>query len=159
MALVVLVPWTAQLCLAGEAIGYLHKAAKTYSHLQSFQVESIAETKQEIAGRPVRVRVPVTVYFIPPNRTRVEVKNTDRSTQTVMISDGTEVAELHMWDNTYIRTPGATLAIGFSPERGTGIGEMLYSRIAVGVTSASVRGYGLGGHPKPANEGHLKTGQ
>ena len=64
MALVVLVPWTAQLCLAGEAIDYLNKAAKTYSHLRSFQVEAIAETKQEIAGRTVRVRVPVTLCLL-----------------------------------------------------------------------------------------------
>ena len=141
LAFVAMVPWTAQLCLAGEAIDYLRKAGKTYSQLRSFQVEAVAETKQEIAGRAVRVRVPVIVYYVPPNRTRVEVKNADRTTQTLMISDGTEVAELHLWDNTYTRTPGASFAIGFSPERGTGIGEMLYDRIGIGVTSASVRGY------------------
>ena len=66
VALAALLPWIPKFCRAGDAHDYLKKAARTYRHLQSFQVEAIAETRREVAGRVVSVAFEA-VLRIPSN--------------------------------------------------------------------------------------------
>ncbi len=108
-----------------DGIEYLNRVAATYSRLTSFQVEAIAETTTTIADRTVPVVVRVALYFNPPHNTRIDVKGSDNSLQTVMIWDGSELKEFHSWDGTFRRTPQAGFDIQFNPERGQGMGEML----------------------------------
>src|SRR5215213_4130086 len=111
---------------------YLNRVAATYSRLTSFQVEAVAETTTTIADRTVPVVVRVALYFRPPHQTRVDVKAADNSVQTVMIWNGAELKEFHSWDGTLRRIPSSGFDIKFNPERGQGMGEMLYSTIALG---------------------------
>jgi outer membrane lipoprotein-sorting protein len=135
-------PWLVRpkFACAEDGIDYLNRVAATYSRLTSFQVEAFAETSTTIGNRAIPVAVRVALYFSPPHQTRVDVKGADNSLQTVMIWNGKELREFHSWDATLRRIPSSGFDIKFNPERGEGMGEMLYSTIDSGVTAALIRG-------------------
>src|SRR5207302_1260517 len=128
-------------CFADEALDHLTRTAKMYSRLKSFQVEAVTETTMKYSdNRSARVKIPVTLYFVPPKKIRIETKDAQKIVQTLLISDGVRVTEYHAWTNTHMRMPDASMNVLFSPERGTGMGEMLYGTIADRVTKATITG-------------------
>lgn len=125
-------------CFAQDAQSYLSRAAFTYKQLKSYQVET--ETERSSADRRNQFKVLVTLYSSRPNKVRIEVKDLGNILQSLMVSDGKTVTEYRSWTNQYTTFVGAAgINADFDPDRGTGIGEMVYSTIADGVSKASIR--------------------
>src|SRR5437879_625346 len=122
---------------AQDAQEYLQLAARAYKQLQSFQVE--AEAERSSGGERPPIKAVVTLYSLPPHKARVEIKDSDRTLQSVLISNGKSVTEYRARKNEYTVLPVPTLSLSFTPERGAGWGEMLYDTIADGVSKASIR--------------------
>src|SRR5215213_9618750 len=126
-------------CLLGEeAHDYLGRTASTYKRLKSFQVESIAEKR--LSGEKSRVLTFLTLYVSRPGRVRVETKDSSNRLRSVLMSNGAQVTEYRAWTNEYTPFSGREINVTFSPERGVGVGEMLYDTIADGIHEASIRG-------------------
>jgi outer membrane lipoprotein-sorting protein len=125
---------------AAKALDYLKSAAERYTDLSSFQAEAIVETTSGVSGNEASVRIRMRLYFTPPDRARIDLKDAESSLQTVIIWDGAYLTEFHPWDHSIMRTPVAGFDLSFTPERGQGLGEMLYDTIGSGVTASSIRG-------------------
>jgi hypothetical protein len=110
-------------CKGEDATQLLTRTARAYSEMTTLQVEAEAETNKLVAATNVDLKVPTPIYYAPPNRTSIEIRNSDGSVQTILLSDGTSVIEYHGWDGTVTRSKAA-LDIHFNPERGLGMGEM-----------------------------------
>jgi outer membrane lipoprotein-sorting protein len=130
----------AQASSGAEALDYLKSAARRYTGPSSFQVEAIVETTSSLSGNDTAVRIRMSLYFTPPDRARIDLQDSESSLQTVMIWDGTWLTDFHPWDHSVKRTPMAGFDLSFTPERGQGLGEMLYDTIGSGVTASSIRG-------------------
>jgi outer membrane lipoprotein-sorting protein len=122
---------------AEQAEGYLQLAAKTYKQLHSLQVE--AEVQRIRDGERTLAAL-VTLYSVPPNKARVETRDAARSLQSVLVSNGSSIVEYHPRSKAYTVLPGDTLAVSFTPERGTGWGEMIYDTIADRIHQVWTRG-------------------
>jgi Predicted periplasmic protein (DUF2092) len=85
--------------------------------------------------------VRIALYTSGPKKIRIDTKESDSTAHSVLLSDGGKVTEFHAWNNEYASTSETGLDIGFSPQRGIGLGEMTYHRIADGVTQAVFRGH------------------
>ena len=127
-------------CLAADAHRYLKKAAAAYRHLKSLQVDATTERVHDIDGERSRILVRVALYTSRPNKIRIHTKAPDNSARSVLMSDGEKVTEFHAWNKEYASSSESRLEIAFSPERGVGLGEMMYDRIADGVSRAVTRG-------------------
>ena len=123
---------------ADEARNHLGKAANAYRKVKSFQVESIAEKRS--SGEKSGIHAFLTLYVARPDKIRVETKDSGGRLQSLLISDGAHVTEYRAWANEYTPLQGGQIDVTFSPERGVGVGEMLYDTVANGVRKASVRG-------------------
>jgi hypothetical protein len=126
---------------AADAHKCLEKAAAAYRHLKSLQVDATAERIQDVDGKHARVQVRIALYTSAPNKIRIDTKDSDNSARSVLLSDGEKVTEFHAWNNEYASTSETGLDTGFSPQRGVGLGEMTYDRIADGVSAAVFRGH------------------
>jgi outer membrane lipoprotein-sorting protein len=122
--------------LAQTARDYLNRVAETYKHLKSFQVE--AEVERALADQPRDLKVAITLYVAQPNRVRIETKDSGNILRSVLISKGTSIIEYSVWKNEYSSFTGG-VSVSFDPDRGTGLGEMVYDTIADGVSKASIR--------------------
>lgn len=140
-------------CLAADdATHYLQQSAEAYRHLKSFQVETATERIEHAEGKRVRLNVRITLYASLPDKLRVETKNTHDILQSVLISNAEKVIEYSPSKNEYSLFSGRGPAISFSPDRGVGLGEMVYDTIADGVTEADITGHQslkLGGEEIP----------
>jgi outer membrane lipoprotein-sorting protein len=123
---------------AEQAEDYLQLAAKTYKQLRSLQVE--AEVRRSRGNEEGALTAIVTLYSVPPQKARVETKDTSRNLHSVLVSNGHIVAEYRPHIKQYTVLPLSTLAVNFAPERGMGWGEMLYDSIADRVRQVSIRG-------------------
>jgi len=116
---------------------YLDRVANTYKHLKSFQVE--AEAERGRADQASDLKVAITLYTTPPNRARIETKDANRVLRSVLIANGSSMIEYTVYKQQYSSFEGR-LTVSFDPERGIGLGEMLYDTISNGVTETSIRG-------------------
>src|SRR5262245_58165174 len=127
--------------LAADAHKYLQKAAAAYRHLKSLQVDATTERVQDVDGKHAQLQVRIALYTSGSRRIRIDTKDSDNSARSVLLSDGEKVTEFRAWSNEYASTSETRLDIGFSPQRGVGLGEMTYDRIAEGISKAVLRGY------------------
>ena len=111
--------------LAEDAQDYLALAADTYSRLKSLQVETVTERRSADKRSPLKVII--TLYTLPPSKIRIETKDDGNILRSLLISNGQAVTEYRGWKNQYTSTVAAALSVNFTPDRGTGLGEMLYS--------------------------------
>jgi outer membrane lipoprotein-sorting protein len=127
--------------LAADAHKYLQRVAAAYRHLKSLQVDATTERIEDVDGKHARVQVRIALYTSAPNKIRIDTKDSDNSARSVLLSDGENLTEFHAWNNEYASTSETRLDTGFSPQRGVGLGEMTYDRIADGVSTAVFRGH------------------
>ena len=131
----------APVVLASDAHEYLRRAAATYRHLKSFQADATAEGVQDVLGKRDRTLVRITLYTSGPDKIRIDTRDSDNSTRSVLLLDDGKVTEYHIWSNEYALLPSETkLDIKFSPARGVGFGEMTYDTITDGISTAVIRG-------------------
>jgi outer membrane lipoprotein-sorting protein len=116
---------------------YLQLTAQTYKQLRSLQVE--AEVRRTREKERAEVTALITLYSVPPYKARIETTDVNRALQSLLISNGKTVTEYRPHTKEYKVFPVNTLALSFTPERGTGWGEMLYDTIAERVHKASIR--------------------
>jgi outer membrane lipoprotein-sorting protein len=128
---------TASPVFAQTARDHLNRAAETYKHLKSFQVE--ADVERGRADQRREIKLAITVYVAPPNRVRIETKDEGNILRSMLISTGRSIIEYSVWKKEFSSSAGQ-LSVSFDPDRGTGLGEMLYDTIAAGVGNASIRG-------------------
>jgi outer membrane lipoprotein-sorting protein len=130
----------APVVLAEDAHGYLRKAAAAYRDLKSFQADATAERVQDVQGKRDRTLVRIALYTSGPNKIRLDTKDSNNSTRSVLLFDGGKVTEFHAWSNQYALLSLETkLDVKFSPARGVGFGEMTYDTITDGVSTAALR--------------------
>ena len=122
---------------AQTAREYLNLVADAYKHLSSLQV--ISDVERGRADQPRNLKLAVTVYVAQPNRVRIETKRDGDVLMSVLISKGNAITEYNVWKKEYSSFTG-DVSVSFDPDRGTGLGEMLYDTIADGVNKASIRG-------------------
>ena len=124
-------------CFAQTAREHLSWVADTYRHLKTFQVE--AEVERVLVGQPASpLKVGVALYVEQPDNVRIDVK-ANRSLLVTLISNGYSVVEYKAPIKECSRGPGKFSA-GFDPDRGTGLGEMMYGDITEGVRKTTIRG-------------------
>ena len=116
---------------------YLNRVADTYKHLKSFQVES--EVERGRADQRRELKIGVTLYVSPPDKVRIETKDSGNIIRSVLIWNHGSVTEYTPWKREFFSAAGK-ISVTFDPDRGTGLGEMMYDTIANGVTKASIRG-------------------
>src|SRR5262245_4468153 len=132
---------TASASLAQDASNYLDRVASTYRALDTFKVKSVASLSNVTEERSIIAKiVHVALFFVAPFKARVDASDGDDRVQSVLISDGSNVTEYLAWRGEYTVTPGTRLSVNFSPDHGTGYGEMIYDTINRGVTKTSLAG-------------------
>src|SRR5438552_5452321 len=122
---------------AQTARDYLKRVAHTYKHLNSLQV--VSDVERGRADQLRDLKLAVTLYAVRPNRVRIETKRDGNVLMSVLISKGDSIIEYSAWKNEYSSSTGA-VSVSFDPDRGTGLGEMVYDTIADGVSKTSIRG-------------------
>jgi hypothetical protein len=75
-----------------------------------------------------------------PGKLRIESKDGDGNLRLLLISADDRATEFRAWRNEYTQFFAAGMNLSFSPDRGIGLGEMLYDTIADGITRTSIRG-------------------
>ena len=134
MPLVCLFVWS---CVAETATDHLKRAAKTYSQLKSFQIESLSE--RFVDGRGPSTSIVLVLYALPPHKARIETKTTGNAVQSIMISNGRTVTEYRTRRNEFTVVPAKRIPVSFDPDRGIGWGEMLYDTVAKRIGTATIR--------------------
>src|SRR5688500_14481785 len=83
-------------CFSQTAGDYLNRVADTYKNLKSLQVESDVERGRAAQRRDLKIAI--TVYFVPPNRVRIETKDDGNMLRSVLISKGNSIIEYRTWE-------------------------------------------------------------
>jgi len=98
---------------------YLDRVADTYKHLKSFQVES--EVERGRADQRREIKVGITLYVSPPNKVRIETKDSSNIVRSVLIWNRNVVTEYTPYKREFFSAAG-NLSVTFDPDRGTGLG-------------------------------------
>jgi outer membrane lipoprotein-sorting protein len=124
--------------VAEDATEYLRKTARAYKELTSLQVEAV--TERGLGDSRPRYSVVVKLYRSATGKSRVETAGEGNVPRLVLISNGKEITEYRAWSNEYTRFADGAFSVAFSPDRGSGWGEMSYETIADGAFRASFKG-------------------
>ncbi len=128
-------------CPAEDALKYLNKAASAYSRIRSLQVDAVSQTARKGDDLSAASKIPVTLFFVSPDKIRVETRAPGETLQLLLVFDGKVLTEYRVWERQYSRSPAGKMDVHFSPTRGKGMGEMVYDTIAESVSQARLVGH------------------
>jgi len=125
---------------ADDGLEHLRHTAHTYQQLKTLQVETVVARLEDDGYKQSRIDLRMALYGVRPAKLRIDTKASNNTLRATFIFSGHALTEYRAWANEYQKEDTGGVTISFSPERGAGLGEMIYDTIADGVHSASVRG-------------------